>query len=240
MKNIGRVVSAVAVMAVVVVGVMGCDGDNGTGGGNATGSDTTGGNNTGGNNVTVVDSSTVVRDTFTDRRDGRIYHTVNIETQIWMAENMNYATDSSWCYDSSSANCDKYGRLYAWTAAMMVCPTGWHLPTSQEWQTLIDYAGGNLSAGSKLKAMSGWCNNVNGTDQYGFSALPGGHRRTRDSYGNVYDDFYDIDWIGAWWSTEEVLGRRYARSRELNCNNNEVALYVREKGDALSVRCIKD
>ena len=138
----------------------------------------------------------------TDSRDGRTYKTVTIGAQTWMAENLNYETASSYCYGDSPANCTKYGRLYTWAAAMDsagtwssngkgcgykktcsptypvrgVCPEGWHLPSKNEWETLFAAVGGKLVAGSKLKSTSGWYKNGNGTDDFGFSALPAGYR----------------------------------------------------------------
>jgi hypothetical protein len=117
--------------------------------------------------------------TFTDPRDNKTYKTVKIVSQTWMAENLNYAASGSKCYDDKPENCKKYGRLYDWDAAMRVCPYGWHLPSDYEWDVLMAAVDGTERAGEKLKAKSGWNNSYqgksgNGTDQYGFSALPGG------------------------------------------------------------------
>jgi uncharacterized protein (TIGR02145 family) len=96
-----------------------------------------------------------------------------------MAENLNYDVSGSGCYDNKTENCQKYGRLYDWPAAMTVCPSGWHLPGG-DWDKLIDYVesskGCTDCAGKYLKATSGW-NSYSGIvnlDTYGFSALPGG------------------------------------------------------------------
>jgi hypothetical protein len=88
---------------------------------------------------------------FTDSRDGQTYQTIKIDNQVWMAENLNYRTSSgSWCYDNSSDNCEKYGRLYTWETAKGVCPSGWHLPSTKEWSVLIANLGGKDVAGRKL------------------------------------------------------------------------------------------
>ncbi len=94
--------------------------------------------------------------TMTDSRDGKKYKTVKIGEQVWMAENLNYETAGSICYENDSS-CIKYGRLYTWTDAMNnekgcnyserekcgdvqgVCPDGWHLPKDSEWSELHDY-----------------------------------------------------------------------------------------------------
>ena len=84
--------------------------------------------------------------TFTDPGDGKKYKTVRIGTQTWMAENLNYAANGSVCYDNNPKICRRYGRLYAWDSAEEVCPKGWHLPSDEEWQVLVDYAGGDKVA----------------------------------------------------------------------------------------------
>ena len=171
--------------------------------------------------------------TFTDSRDGQKYKTVKIGGQTWTAENMNVKTGTSWCYDDDESNCKKYGRLYAWsTAAKMVCPSGWHLPSRQEWDNLTKAAGGEKTAGKKLKARSSWNNNGNGTDSFGFSALSGGFR-TSD------DDFSGIGEYGYWWTTEENdSGDAYGRL--MYDVNGYLFEFNGNKSTGLSVRCVAD
>ncbi len=147
------------------------------------------------------------KSSFNDSRDGKVYKAVKIGTQTWMAENLNYDAEGSKCYgegskailaDEALYYCDKYGRLYYWATAMKVCPSGWHLPTHKEWTVLIKFAGGEKIAGKKLKATNGWegreASSGNGTDDYGFAALPGG-------YG-YYDPLHyvSIGAVGYWWT----------------------------------------
>jgi len=129
---------------------------------------------------------------FTDARDGKNYKVVRIGTQIWLAENLNYEAKGSVCYNNEPANCDKYGRLYNLNTAMKACPKSWHLPSKQEWEILTATIGGEDTEGKHLKAKSGWNNNGNGDDTYGFSALPGG--------GGVIGHFGGVGDSGGWWS----------------------------------------
>jgi uncharacterized protein (TIGR02145 family) len=134
---------------------------------------------------------------FIDPRDGQTYRTVKIGDLTWMAENLNYVMDSSWCYDDADSNCVKYGRLYKWEASMSACSTmgeGWRLPDKHDWAKLEKNAGGASVVGKRLKSRSGWGleNNRNGTDKFGFSALPGGYRFADK-------DFLGITAEGHWW-----------------------------------------
>jgi uncharacterized protein (TIGR02145 family) len=118
-------------------------------------------------------------------RAGKEYQTVVIGTQQWMAENLNYATDSSLCYNYKEANCAAFGRLYARSESHAVCPTGWHLPSIDEWTTLFVFAGfsefqenGRAEQGGYVfKSTGGWnyfSTTLNGVDTYGFTVLPAG------------------------------------------------------------------
>ncbi|MCL2182551.1 MAG: fibrobacter succinogenes major paralogous domain-containing protein [Chitinispirillia bacterium] len=133
---------------------------------------------------------------FTDTRDGKTYRTVKIGKQTWMAENLNYQTGNSVCYDNEESNCQKYGRLYDWNTAMKACPAGWHLPSYLEWTALTDFVGGEKTAGTKLKSKTGWPYKAAATDDYGFSALPGGSGGSGGSFGNAGS-------YGRWWSATE-------------------------------------
>jgi len=127
---------------------------------------------------------------------------VTIGTQIWMAENLNIEYgEGSLCYGNSPDSCAKYGRLYTWDAAKMACPTGWHLPTNAEWETLVGYVGGSSVAGNKLKSRSGWNNNGNGTDEYGFSALPGGSYTSDHSQPYYSKESFGGAGYSGYWST---------------------------------------
>jgi len=173
--------------------------------------------------------------TLQDKRDGKTYKIVKIGEQTWMAENLNYDAEGSKCYENKPENCEKYGRLYNWETAMTFCPSGWHLPSNDEWNALMKAAGGELTAGKKLKAKSGWAdykdNTGNGTDDYGFSALPGGH----GGHGN----FGDAGNTSLWWSSSEydsvsAYGRLIHSGDDGNYWYAAITSYLR------SVRCVRD
>jgi len=174
--------------------------------------------------------------TFTDARDNQLYRSVKIGTQTWMAENLNYDVpddDTDVCYDDKSANCDIYGRLYNWETAKKVCPTGWHLPSGDEWQKLVDLAGGDEVAGKKLKATSGWNNNGNGTDDFGFAALPGGNG------GYLGVKFSEVGNWGSWWGNYED-SNNYAYNRYIGPYNGSANWDTIDKSQLRSARCLRD
>jgi len=157
--------------------------------------------------------------------------TVTIGSQVWMAENLNCDVSGSKCYDNDPANCAKYGRLYDWKTAMSVCPSGWHLPSDAEWTTLKNFVGS--SAGTKLKAASGWNSGGNGTDEFGFAALPGGRGKSDGSFGGVGK-------FGNWWSSTEITAGG-ADVWEVNYDDGSV--YWGDGYDKklwFSVRCLQD
>jgi len=201
--------------------------------------------------------------TFVDSRDGKTYKKVTIGTQTWMAENLNYAAEGSKCYGEGApveitdphdfhdspggykpvtktlsdkevkANCVKYGRLYDWPAAQEACPAGWHLPSNDEWNAMEEYV--ESRENSSLRAASGWKIHRNGTDDYGFAALPGGFRSLDD--GN----YEGVGGYAGWWSSTEndpdsVRGRfmyHYGYRNALG--------WIRGSKSGLnSVRCVRD
>jgi uncharacterized protein (TIGR02145 family) len=182
-----------------------------------------------------------------DTRDGGLYRHVTIGAQIWMAENLNYKTDSSWCgggSDENEGDCSKYGRLYTWSVAKNACPEGWRLPDTTEWNTLFTAVGGIVTEWGRvliavkiLKSQTGWNSyqgkDGNGTDACSFSALPAGWRN-KDGY------FSDSGYGTSFWSAiEDKSGNAY--NVYLN-ESDDAFLYwhYHNKSDAYSVRCLKD
>lgn len=168
--------------------------------------------------------------TFTDERDGNIYKKLKIGTQIWMGENLNYAAEGSVCYENSVDSCEKYGRMYNWDVAITACPNNFHLPSAAEWTTLNDYIGGKETADQRLKSIGGW-NTGNGTDDYGFAALPGGY--------SIVGNFHYSGRFGYWWSsTEQGAGDAWYRYMgylgEIGLWNGDFTAHL------FSVRCVQD
>ena len=201
---------------------------------------------------------------FTDKRDGKTYKTTKIGTQIWMAENLNYATNGSKCYGNLKNNCTKYGRLYSWAAAMDtsehynnnelklsyrwgpteiykgICPEGWHLPSIAEWETLVRFEDfyqnlyRNDSAGIKLKAIKNWKDEGGGIDKFRFSALLGG----------IYENDENIDFIGMgydgnWWTAQEHFNE-YAHYISMHYNSGSIISRTGEKSTLRSIRCVSN
>ena len=171
----------------------------------------------------------------TDHRDDQIYKTVKIGNQVWMAENLNYETENSYCYDDRMSNCLKYGRLYKWTVALDACPAGWHLPDTTEWKTLIDTLGGATAAALSLKSKSGWFYDWshfgNGTDSSHFSGFPAGMRNGEDD-----SVFLAMGKSAYFWSSTDILPS-YANGVRLH---DSVSFDGSHKKNAYSIRCVKD
>ena len=168
----------------------------------------------------------------TDERDAQIYKTVKIGNQVWMAENLNYKTENSYCYNDSTTYCDMYGHLYTWDVAMGICPSGWHLPDTTDWKILVESVGGWNEAGKILKSKTGWISFENG-DNYGFSLLPGGFRHGGGTFNLKGYTAY------LWVASENPNTTSYARSivaEYAAIDSFSDAL----KDNAYSVRCIKD
>jgi uncharacterized protein (TIGR02145 family) len=182
--------------------------------------------------------------TFKDSRDGKVYKSVKVGGQTWMAQNLNYAAKGSKCYDNRAENCAKYGRLYDWNTAKKACPAGWRLATNAEWAALVNYAGGSEPAGVTLKSKTGWDGDGNGTDDYGFSALPGGYGCGGGCFDGPDGDGYVGDFIrsgdtGNWWSATaaEEGGVFY---RLMSSDSEDVERYLYDKTYMCSVRCIQN
>jgi uncharacterized protein (TIGR02145 family) len=187
-------------------------------------------------------------ETLLDSRDGQKYRTVKIGDKTWMAENLKHKTSVRECYNNDDSKCAQYGELYGWARAITSCPAGWHLPSSDEWGDLGQAVGGEKrldengnadwhGVATKLKTKSGWESDGNkdgnGTDEHGFSALPGGGR-----IPNFDSDFGGIGVCGYWWTSTERDGD--AAYRWGICQNEILTERSNSKSLGFSVRCVKD
>jgi uncharacterized protein (TIGR02145 family) len=195
--------------------------------------------------------------------ESQTYKTIKIGNQTWMAENLNYDVEDSECYEEEADNCALYGRLYDWATAMGfdascnanscasqiqnphrgICPSGWHIPSGDEWEELRTFVGGYEIAGKKLKAREGWTDcGISGKtylceDVYGFSALPGGNNNS--TWSSVGD-------LGYWWGSTEyenapAIGNNVTYSTNMAYNLDILSWSQNgAKFPLLSVRCVKD
>jgi len=190
---------------------------------------------------------------------------VTIGTQIWMTSNLNVdkfrngdtipkaatyeewlkARDKeqpAWCYYLNElSNGIKYGKLYNWYAVndpRGLAPSGYHIPSDNEWTILTNYLGVNSKTGTKMKSTSGWNQNnylltdQNGTNISGFSAVPCG-------YSHVDGPFDNVGKKVTWWSSTE-FSKKNAWTRSLNCFNGYVEKDYNNKRSGFSVRCLRD
>lgn len=190
--------------------------------------------------------------------DGNIYHTVSIGTQVWMTENLkttkyrngdpipnitdnvlwNKLTTGAYSNYINDVNYStKYGKLYNWFCivdARNIAPIGWHVASDAEWTTLANNLGGESVAGGKLKeaGSNNWTkDNIQGINQIGFTALPGGYRNYDGNFGNIYG-------YGYWWCN--TGNSTTLKNMTLIYNSNNLYKYTNSKLDGFSIRCVKD
>jgi len=191
--------------------------------------------------------------------DGNVYQTVTIGTQVWMAENLkvmhyrngdpipNVTDQTEWNGLSTGAYCNygndehnvaTYGRLYNWFAvddSRNITPEGWHVATNAEWTTLIDYLGGVSVAAGKLKeaGTEHWKTpNTGGTNESGFTALPGSNRGS---------SFVILGYEAWFWTADgHPAFENNAYAKRLIYSQESVGLWASLKYNGFSVRCVKD
>lgn len=171
-------------------------------------------------------------DSFTDPRDEQSYDIVQIGSDVWMAENLNYDIDGSVCPEGDKRNCSKFGRLYTWEMARSFCPEGWRLPNSADFGRLIANVGGVDVAGEALKSKRGWYKKKNGSDAFGFKALPAGFRKAGGEFDGIggYAHF--------WTASSAPLER--AEFLMLEFSRNAAVMDAAGRGELRSVRCIRE
>jgi len=172
---------------------------------------------------------------FVDHRDQHRYSVVKAGQQIWFAENLKYKPRSGdfWAYDNDKSHVAKYGYLYFWETAKEACPEGWHVPSMEEWQSLIEFLGGKTQAGGKLKAVDAWNSpNEGATNSSGLSILPGGNKAVGGEFYHLGDDAL------LWSSTPKSEGSAW--KIRLNYTWDSVNYQACSRRTGLSVRCVKD
>ena len=188
--------------------------------------------------ATVSSSSVakeIVFETMTDPRNDQTYKTVVIgegeSAQTWMAENLNYDYASSYCYSNNNFYCQKYGRLYPWDVAQKVCPEGWHLPSKEEFEQLSANMGDSFTPGTRIRSTTEWPD-IDGTDNFGFGALPAGYRDASFKFNNLGETAH------FWTSSENGNGQGIGLS--LTDHFDSEATSANDKHFAFSVRCLKN
>lgn len=201
-----------------------------------------------------VNVETVLKDI-----EGNIYNYIKIGEQLWMSENLKTTklNDGSeiplvtendtwnnlvtpgycWYNNDKESHVEQYGALYNWYSVETgkLCPTGWHVPSDADWYELTYYISNDgQQHGTALKALEGWNNDGNGTDNYGFKALPSGRRDT------LPDGFYAIGNTCSWWKSDTLPDSNEARTINAYYDNNYMVGSHRTKNFGLSIRCIRD
>jgi uncharacterized protein (TIGR02145 family) len=191
--------------------------------------------------------------------DGNTYNVITVGTQIWMAENLrttkynngdligttlpstldiSYETSPKyqWAPDDNESNVAVYGRLYTWyvvTDSRNICPTNWHVPTPEEFITLIDYLGGESVAGGKLKesGTTHWAiPNTGGSNETGFTALPAGNRYRGSPV------FSNFGLTSNLWSSRVYIST-LAYGIRMTYNSTKAEFFSLDSGYGFSVRC---
>lgn len=212
-----------------------------------------------------VDSGEPVFGELTDARDGRVYKTVKLGSQEWMAENLNYAAEGSLCYEDDEKNCEKYGRLYNWEIALDtsnrgcgdnfsgcrlrsdfhpregICPDGWHVPEHAEWDTLFAYAdahGEGESAGDALQAYyrDDYLEKTYSSDRFGFNVVPAGVFNGKEFSGlGTSSEF----WTASIETTDWLSYISITPSTIHFVRGSGSNVYMTHISHAVSVRCVK-
>lgn len=194
-------------------------------------------------------------DSFTDDRDGQKYKAVCIGKQTWMAQNLNYNAPGSICYDDNITKCDTFGRLYDRKTVMQgaegsnaspsgvrgVCPNGWHLPSYDEFTTMINALGGERIAGEAMKSLKTWVDvgSYPGTNSSGFNGLAAGIGLLNSKGEHEYQ------WTGIrtyFWNTvpQDISTKSYAPIYVLDFNAKDILKYSASDEYFISCRCVKD
>jgi uncharacterized protein (TIGR02145 family) len=201
----------------------------------------------------------------TDDRDGKMYATVLIGDQCWMAENLNIGTKinstggfqqtdngiiEKYCYNNEEDSCNIYGALYEWAETMQydtaggtqgICPNGWHIPTKNEWTDLLSFLGNWAYAGGKMKST--------GTIEAGTGLWYAPNQGATNESGftglpggfrvNNLGAFLNLGYEGTFWSSSQYDASR-AWYMYLDHFAPSLSQYYQAMDYGISVRCLKD
>jgi len=189
------------------------------------------------NNMDSMDNVSISY-SFVDPRDGEEYGVIELGDQVWMDRNLNFSPTegNSGYYANDSSEAHTYGRLYSWDTALESVPDGWHLPSLEEWQTLIDHCGGDSIAGGKLKSEGEdfWLfPNLGASNEFDFGAVGTGHIDFSGSQGFMEKTFF-------WTSTPINTVSELAYANKLTQLSKTIVVEEKLKGILCSVRCIRD
>ena len=241
------IIKSIAVLPFIAAGLAGCGSDS-----SSSASDDSGlvshsdgiessSSTDGSSSSSVADDISEPTGDFTDMRDGQTYKFVTIGSQVWMAENLKYRTQKSFCYEEDSSMCDANGSLYTFDEALKACPEGWRLPSQEDFEELLSFVNGSKIQGpgdyegaAKLKSTAGWEldaeGNGGGTDDFGFSAVPAG-------YWWAEAGEFISDGSASFWSSTEI-GDDSATMFDLTFSY--ASLNYTDRNMGVSVRCVKN
>ncbi len=166
---------------------------------------------------------------FSDPRDKKTYKTVQINNIVWMSENLNFKPEGeSWCPGGKDDNCNKLGRLYKWEVAKKVCPSGWRLPTKEEFEGLVETA---KKGGAKA------FNSLNTGGSLSFVSQYAGSRG--DSANTSTIKYWDFNTAAYFWSATEGKNT-YSWLLGIDSKKKFAIVYSDYREDAISVRCVKE
>jgi uncharacterized protein (TIGR02145 family) len=173
--------------------------------------------------------------TFFDVRDGKTCPVVRLADRNWLARNLDHFAPESWCYDNDEAHCARLGRLYSWASALQICPTGWHLPTDDEWTSLANTFGGywELSTGRPVGDPTRSYEALLAGGTSNFEALLAGSR------GLIGGKSVDLNEDGVYWGST-TCGSDSTLYVVFNAKHRRVLRDCWKRDFAASVRCVQD
>ena len=183
-------------------------------------------------NDNVIEELETCSGSIIDKRNGMKYRIVEIGNQCWMGENLNYNAFASYCYKNLTSYCDLYGRLYKYKSAITACPKGWHLPSNDEWDTLLNALEKDNGEDDKIQVQNEKNDNMNNNDRSGISFLYAGFKFPKSRFRQLGKQSY------FWSQTEFNLYDSWCQI--ISCKNKDVKRENLDKDYGFSVRCVRD